>query len=225
MECEHEEPYESVVFRNSQIVYPPDLAIPISASKPTTTANSATSPVSTMKLMTNLTLAPANESRRPRQSVLQAFDPFLLSRKSTSSSPPVVSPLKNEELLSQIDFSSPGTSPPPLPKRNASVRLHQYDPVAIEDGKVQLNPSKEKLCPSSEDDDSEEFPNCPSIPQQSKTPNKVRGLISRVNSDFKNSFKRLSPAKTMDVTDSHQPTKLNTSKLNYLLIFYLLILI
>lgn len=195
MDCEQEEPYESVVFRNSQIVYPPDLAAPLVATDSSLLSSSSSKGPEPNAASVNTRRA------LPRHSVLQAFDPVLQNRKSVMSVTGSREKPKNLELLSEIDFNTTGSSPPPLPKRNASVRVHQYDPVSIEDGLVQLQAQSKCDTPSSED---EGFPACPSTPQN-KASNKVKGLINRVNNDLMNSFRRLSPAKTVDVTDSQTP--------------------
>ena len=203
MAYEQEDLYENVVFRNSQIVYPPDMA---SSLTPTATADSRL-------LRLEDSCNAASKSTRPRQSLLEAFDP-VLQRKSINAAKPRHSDLLKQ--LSQIDFSDV-TTPPPLPKRNASFKVHQYDPVAIENGRVQFQLATENVPalhhPDGDSHSSEDeggFPACPSAPKNSTPKQKVKGLMNKVTSaDWLTGLKRLSTnvpqSKDPDQTDHHSP--------------------
>ncbi len=199
MAYEQEDLYENVVFRNSQIIYPPDMA---SSLTPSTTADSRLLRVEDT----------ANMSTRPRQSLLEAFDPVLQRKSIHTANRPKHSDLLKQ--LSQIDFSDL-TTPPPLPKRNASFKVqHQYDPVAIEHGKVQFQLHVEKPPPALHTDDDSltseeegEFPACPSAPKNVTPKQKVKGLMNKVtNVEWLTGLKRLSTnvshSKDPDQTDS-----------------------
>ena len=114
---ESDETYENVVFRSSRIVYPPSLA-----------ESTLSEGVSELK-----TVAP-----RVRPSVLEAFDP--ITQKTYDN----VNDNLNLDLLvlSGVDFRNPENvaepPPPPIPPRTPRYKVHQYDPVSIEDGIVDL---------------------------------------------------------------------------------------
>ena len=227
MECEQEEPYESVVFRNSKIVFPPEFASLTETTSSNNIRQACTDSPANSRFLSDSSQTTANDksfkSTKPRHSVLQAFDP-VLQRKSIppSSSLQEKAKPRNVDLLvlNEVDF----TSPPPLPKRNASFKiLHQYDPVTIEDGKVQLQPPAVKRNPPSlptitaaaesnnSADEEDKMPACPSTPKN-KTTAKVRGLINKVTTgtDWLNGLKKLStnpsnppsPKGTVDQVDS-----------------------
>ena len=197
MAYEQEDLYENVVFRNSKIVYPPAMA-----STDLTPTSATTDP----SLFLLAPLQDTAKSTRPRQSVLDAFDPVLQRKSITPSHRP-----KHSELLklSQIDFND--TLPPPLPKRNASFKVHQYDSVAIENGKVQLQrqpigpiSTESELAIGSEEED--DFPACPTTPKNTTPKEKVKGLMNKVsNTDWLNGFKRLS-TNNHHSRDSHDST-------------------
>lgn len=187
MAYEQEDLYENVLFRNSKIVYPPDMATSMPPSS--AAANS--------RLYLLDSLQETAKSTRPRQSVLDAFDPVLQRKSIATQNKPKPSELLQ---LSQIDFTDL-TAPPPLPKRNASFKVHQYDSVAIENGRVdfELQQVHKALAPlslepesvTSEDDD--EFPACPSAPKNTTPKQKVKGLMNKVSSaDWLTGLKRLS---------------------------------
>ena len=186
MAYEQEDLYENVVFRNSQIVYPPDMA---SNLTPTTAADS--------RMFRLDSRQETSKPTRPRQSLLDAFDPVLQRKSLASSNRPKHSELLN---LSHIDFTDV-SAPPPLPKRNASFKVHQYDPVTIENGKVELELKIEKspavVLPDGDSpatsEEEEEFPACPSAPKNATHKQKVKGLMNKVtNADWLTGLKRLS---------------------------------
>jgi len=187
MEYESDEFYENVVFRDSRIIYPLDLAT-----------------------MTDSTAIcdPPDESRshrphRPRSSVLRAFDPHYRANSVE----------KNLDLLllDDIDFcldtraNPPPAIPPrnascpPIPPRNESCKVHQYDPVSFEDGRLHVAsnhkfPSLLSLSssPSSSNEKDDELPSSPStLPR--KCHSRVRGLLNKVsNKEWLTGLKLLS---------------------------------
>lgn len=139
MESDQDEPYENVIFRNSKIVYPPDLV---------TDASSGSCDASPQ----------TNSDNRPRRSVLEAFDPVLqrksilplgklpnyseiLLRELDIDPPPPPLPQRNPkaQVHHYHELSRPCEEPPPVPRRQASKMPHSYDPVAIERGLSQIS--------------------------------------------------------------------------------------
>jgi len=125
MEHETDEFYENVVFRDSRIIYPLDLAAAASSTTPTGD--------------------PPDDSRpsRVRPSVLEAFDPAYGFYTHDSSDKDVSNSL-NLLLLEDINLNfGTASEPPPIPPRNVSCppvplkkeryNTHQYDSVALED--------------------------------------------------------------------------------------------
>ncbi|KZS18027.1 Uncharacterized protein APZ42_015994 [Daphnia magna] len=212
MAYEQEDLYENVVFRNSQIVYPPDMACHLT---PTSSADS--------RIFRTDPSQETSKPTRPRQSLLDAFDPVLQRKSVTSSSRP-----KHSEVLklSHIDFTD-HSAPPPLPKRNASFKVHQYDPVAIENGRVEFQMKQEKVpalvipCveSSTTSEEEEELPACPSAPKNATHKEKVKVLMNKVaNVDWLTGRKRFSTTnvpqiKESDLTESGttQQLKLGTT--------------
>lgn len=188
MEYEADDFYENVVFRNSRIIFPLDLAA--STVSPTTQAGD-----------------PPDELRpsRVRPSVLEAFDPAYGYSSIDCSGRNLPN---NLDLLVLEDINlSFGTAsdPPPIPPRNASCppvplrkesySMPQYDPVTLEDGGFSLSPSVPGEAPplnsdvespvsiiSSASPSSEKGEHLPTCSSQSAAKNnsKVRGLLSKI---------------------------------------------
>ena len=179
MAYEHQEHlYENVAYNNSQII---DLPYATRNLTLTTTADS------TLFRLEDSCIA--SKSTQPRLSLLEAFDP-VLQRKSLYTAKTRQSELLNQ--LSEIDFSYPNNTPPPLPKTYTNFEVdHLYEP--IENGTVQFQlPTENVSAPlhldreESSDGDSHsneeetEFTACPSMPTNTTPKPKFKGLVSKV---------------------------------------------
>lgn len=215
MDSDQDEPYQDVVFRNSQIVYPPDLVVMEAATDPCAW-NQETSQATPM---------------RPRKSVLEAFDP-VLQRKSSSQITEKC-PQSYSDILNGLQLSPP-ISPPPLPQRNPKVhvhyhelpkdiqvhenmpppipkrgasKMHTYDPVTIERG---LGASQTSVAIDPNDEESKPLNN--QLIKNKFTRENIKGLVNKVtNGDWLPALKR-----TTQIVDNSTDTSENPSFVNYL---------
>jgi len=189
MECEKDDFYENVVFRDSRIIFPLDLAA--GSVSPTT-----------------LTGDPPDEPRpsRVRPSVLEAFDPAYGNSSLDFSLSKNLDLLLLEDInlnFGVVDDPPPPPLPPrserapPIPLRKESNNIHHYDSVSSEDGKANVFSNIPEEVPSlngnatpleeislsssasSPDEENENFSTCP-LPSTSKNNSKVKGLLSKM---------------------------------------------